>query len=245
MTGYAWSDPWLEPGCHVRFVAERQVQLMAGLGYERYGVQGGDWGALVSPYMAIAAPDSVTGVHLNMCAAPSTEDPAEAAAQGVVPGRAAMTVAYDTEQKGYAMIQGLKPDQLAFALNDSPLGLAAWIVQCFHMWGDCEGELERRFTKDELLTNIMIYWVTESMPSAIRLYRESMLAGQFGPPLEPVRTPTGVALFRDLMRPRREWAERVYNITRWTEMPRGGHFAALEEPGLLVEDIRAFFADLR
>lgn len=245
MTGYGWSDPWLEPGCDVRLVAARQVQLLAGLGIERYGVQGGDWGGLVSPYMALLAPERVVGVHLNSCATPSTDDPDEARAQGVVTGRSCVSVEYAREQKGYAVIQALKPDQLSYALNDSPLGLAAWVVQCFYMWGDIDGDIESRFSKDELITNIMIYWVTESMPSAIRLYRESMRSRRFGPPDAYVATPTGVALFKDIPKPKRAWAERVYNVTQWTEMPRGGHFAALEEPQLLVDDIRRFFAGLR
>lgn len=246
MTGYAWSDPWPEPGCDVKLVAERQVALMEGLGYARYGVQGGDWGGTVSPCMALAAPEAVVGVHVNLCVAPSTYDREEAAAHGVLPGPSAITREYNREQKGYAMIQGLKPDQLAYALNDSPLGLAAWVVQCFHMWGDlADGDIESRFTKDELLTNIMIYWVTQSMPSAMRLYRESMRSRRFGPPEAFVSTPTGVAMFRDVSRPKREWAEQSYNIVHWTDMPSGGHFAALEEPERLVEDVRAFFRPLR
>ena len=245
MTGYGWSDPWLEPGCDVRLVAARQVALLAGLGIERYGVQGGDWGGLVSPYMALLAPDQVVGVHLNSCAAPSTDDVEEARAHGVMPGRSCVSVSYAREQKGYAVIQSLKPDQLAFALNDSPLGLAAWVVQCFHMWGDIGDDLESRFSKDELITNVMIYWVTESMPSAIRLYRESMRSRRFGPPDSYVATPTGVALFKDIPRPKRAWAERVYNITHWSEMASGGHFAALEEPAALVADVRKFFRTLR
>jgi len=245
MTGYGWSDPWLEPGCDVRMVAARQIKLLAGLGIERYGVQGGDWGGIVSPYMAIDDPAHVVGVHLNMCSTPSTDDADEARAQGVMPGRTCISREYYREQKGYAVIQSLKPDQLAYALNDSPLGLAAWILQCFYMWGDIDGDIESRFSRDELITNIMIYWITESMPSAIRLYRESLRAGTFGPPLEYVAAPTAVALFKDIPRPKRAWAEQVYNIQRWTEMPSGGHFAALEEPARLVADIRAFFADLR
>jgi epoxide hydrolase len=245
MTGYGWSDPWLEPGCDIKFVAQRQVALLEGLGYERYGVQGGDWGSLASAYMAILAPDKVCGLHLNMCPSPSTDDAAEARARGVMPGRTSITRAYYYEQKGYAMIQSLKPDQLCYALNDSPLGLAAWIVQAFYMWGDIDGDIESRFTKDELITNLMIYWVTESMPSAIRLYRESLQSGRFGPPDEYVNAPTGVALFKDVARPKREWAENTYNIVRWTEMPTGGHFAALEEPDLLIEDVRAFFRPFR
>lgn len=245
ITGYGWSEPWLEPGADIRFVAERQVKLMAGLGIERYGVQGGDWGGLISPYMALLDPVKVVGVHLNMCSTASTDDADEARAQGVMPGRSSISREYYSEHRGYAVIQSLKPDQLAYALNDSPLGLAAWIVQCFYAWSDCDGAIEARFSKDELITNIMIYWITESMPSAIRLYRESMQSRRFGPPDSYVATPTGVALFKDIPRPKRAWAEKLYNITRWTEMPRGGHFAALEEPGLLVGDIREFFRALR
>ena len=245
MTGYAWSEPLTETGCDIRRIAERQVALLRGLGYQRYGVQGGDWGSLASAYMALIDPERVAGVHLNLCPAPSTDDPDEAAARGVVPGPFAMTVAYATEQNGYAILQGTKPDQLSFGLNDSPLGLAAWIVHCFFTWSDCHGDIESRFTKDELITNIMIYWLTGSMPSAIRLYRETMASGRFGPPDHYVNTPTGVALFKDIARPKREWAEKIYNITRWTEFDRGGHFASLEEPELLVDDIREFFRPLR
>ncbi len=245
LTGYGWSEPWPEAGCDIRMVAERQVKLMAGLGIDRYGVQGGDWGGLVSPYMALLAPDKVLGVHLNMCSTASTDDAEEARAQGVMPGRSSISREYYFEHRGYAVIQSLKPDQLAFALNDSPLGLAAWIVQSFYAWGDINGDIESRFSKDELITNIMIYWLTESMPAAMRLYRESMQSRRFGPPESYVATPTGVALFKDIPRPKRAWAERQYNITRWTEMPSGGHFAALEEPALLVDDVRAFFRTLR
>ena len=143
------------------------------------------------------------------------------------------------------MIQGLMPDQLAYALNDSPVGLVAWIISCFEMWGDCRGGIESRFSKDELLTNIMIYWLTGCMPSAIRLYRETMASGRFGPPDEYCATPTGVAQFIDIMKPKREWAERSYNIVQWKEFESGGHFAALEEPDTLVGEIRRFFRALR
>jgi microsomal epoxide hydrolase len=245
MTGYGWSEPLLESGCDVRKVAERQVKLLRALGIERYGVQGGDWGGIVSPYMALLAPDSVVGMHLNMCSTASTDDPEEARAHGVVTGPSCVSREYYREQKGYAVIQGLKPEQLSFALNDSPVGLAAWIIQCFHMWGDIGGDLESRFTKDELITNILIYWFTQSMPSAIRLYCESMRANTFGPVRDFVKTPTAVALFKDIPKPKREWAEKEYNIARWKVMPSGGHFAALEEPKLLADDIREFFSNLR
>jgi epoxide hydrolase len=245
IAGYGWSQAVDQPGCDVRFVAARQIKLMQALGYSRYGVQGGDWGSLISSYMAILAPDTVAGVHLNMCPAPSTNDPGEAKAQGVVPGRSATLETYIREMKGYAVIQGLKPDQLAYALNDSPVGLAAWIIANFYLWGDINGDIASRFDRDFLLTNVMIYWLTQSMPTAIRLYRECMRSRRFGPPDEYVGVPVGVAMFRDLSRPKRAWAERVYNIQHWTEFDRGGHFAALEEPTLFVDDIRKFFRGVR
>jgi epoxide hydrolase len=245
IAGYGWSQAVDQPGCDVRMVAARQTQLMQALGYARYGVQGGDWGSLISSYMAILAPESVVGVHLNMCPAPSTNDPAEAKAQGVMPGRSAVLEKYAREMKGYAVIQGLKPDQLAYALNDSPVGLATWIITSFYLWGDINGDLESRFDKDFLITNVMIYWLTQSMPSAIRLYRECMRSRRFGAPDEYVQVPVGVAMFKDLSRPKRAWAEQVYNIQHWTEFDRGGHFAALEEPELFVADVRGFFRGVR
>jgi microsomal epoxide hydrolase len=153
---------------------------------------------------------------------------------------------FQQKETGYQQIQGTKPQTLGYALNDSPAGLAAWIVEKFRTWSDCDGDVERRFSKDELLTNIMIYWVTQSITSSTRLYCETMRAKRFGPVRERVTVPTGAAIFpREIIRPPRKWAEERYNITRWTEMSSGGHFAALEEPALLVEDIRAFYRDLR
>lgn len=245
IAGYGWSAAVPHPGCDVRVIAARQVALMAQLGYGRYGVQGGDWGSLISSYMGILAPDRVVGVHLNMCPAPSTADPAEAKAQGVMPGRSAVVEAYAKEMKGYAVLQSLKPDQLAYALNDSPSGLAAWIIYSYFLWGDVRGNLESRFDKDYLITTTMIFWLTQSMPSAIRLYRESALTRRFGPPDSYVTVPVGVAMFQDLSRPKRAWAEQVYNIQHWSEFASGGHFAALEEPAQLVADIRTFFRPLR
>lgn len=245
LTGYGWSDPFVTPGGNIGQVAERQVKLLQGLGYPRYALQGGDWGSIAGSHMALLDPEKVIGLHLNLCVAPSTDDPAEAAAQGVIPGPLALTTRYAIEENGYAMIQGKKPDQLGYALNDSPLGLAAWIVGCFEMWGDVNGDLESRFDKDFLITNILIYWFTQSMPTAIRLYRESMAAGQFGPPPAYVSAPTAVALFKDVAMPKRAWAERCYNIQRWTEFKQGGHFAAVEQPAELVADIREFFRALR
>ena len=150
-----------------------------------------------------------------------------------------------SDGRGYSAIQGTKPQTLGYGLNDSPAGLAAWIVEKFHGWSDNDGDIESAFTKDEILTNITLYWVTETITSASRLYYESGNT----PPTRPVGygdVPTGAAIFpKEINFTPRKWAEARYNIVRWTVMPRGGHFAALEEPELLVDDIRAFFRGLR
>jgi microsomal epoxide hydrolase len=150
------------------------------------------------------------------------------------------------EETGYQRIQGTKPQTLAYGLNDSPAGLAAWIVEKFRTWSDCGGDVERRFSKDELLTNVMLYWVPQTANSAARLYCETMRNAKFPPTDFRVEVPTGCAIFpRELLRPPRSWVERLYNVARWSPMPAGGHFAAMEEPALLVADIRAFFRPLR
>ena len=150
------------------------------------------------------------------------------------------------------MIQGTSPQTLAYGLNDSPAGLAAWIVEKFRAWSDCSGDIETRFTKDELLTHVTLYWATGTIRSAFQLYYDATNAGALTWVVEMFRkwvgstsVPTGFASFpRDISPPPREWADRFFNIERWTEMPRGGHFAAMEEPELLAEDIRAFFRPL-
>ena len=143
-------------------------------------------------------------------------------------------------------MQRTKPQTLAYGLNDSPAGLAAWIVEKFRTWSDCDGDVERSFTRDDILTNITIYWATQTINAANRLYYEAgrdPLSLERGQRLE---VPTAVAMFpKEISRPPREWVERTMNVRRWTDMPRGGHFAAMEEPDLLAEDIRAFFRTVR
>jgi microsomal epoxide hydrolase len=150
------------------------------------------------------------------------------------------------DQRGYQEIQGTRPHSLSVALNDSPVGLAAWIVEKFHAWGDCGGDIESRFTKDELLTTVMLYWVTGTIQSANRLYRETRLSGRgASAPDRPVPVPMAHLRFprEGFMFPR-AWIERFYDVARWTEHPTGGHFAAMEEPDALVVDVRAFFGGL-
>jgi microsomal epoxide hydrolase len=247
MPGYGFSDHPREPGMDAEKIAALWVQLMRGLGYARFGAQGGDWGSMVSGYLGANHPDAVLGVHLNMVLGFPPEG--AGAFDGVTPEELADLgdlQKFLDEETGYQRIQGTKPQTLGYLLNDSPAGLAAWIVEKFRTWSDCDGDVERRFTKDELLANVMLYWVPEAGPSSIRLYCEMVRAGKFPPQKFRVDVPTGCAIFaREIVRPPRVWAERLYNVQRWTRFERGGHFAALEEPALLVEDMRAFFRPLR
>ncbi|PYQ10520.1 MAG: hypothetical protein DMF80_23850 [Acidobacteria bacterium] len=153
---------------------------------------------------------------------------------------------WEREEAGYQWIQGTRPQTLAYGLTDSPVGLAAWIVEKFRTWSDCGGDVERRFTKDVLLTNIMLYWVTGAINSSFWPYFARRHSPWPLPDNQRIEVPTAYASFpREILHPPRAWAERAYNIRRWTYMPAGGHFAALEEPAALAADIRAFFRELR
>jgi pimeloyl-ACP methyl ester carboxylesterase len=247
MPGYGFSDHPREPGMDPERIAALWAELMQGLGYARFGAQGGDWGAMVSTYLGARHAAQVAGIHLNMVIAfpPDRDNPAAGLTQEeLIPLMEAQQ--FFKEETGYQQIQGTKPQTLSYALNDSPAGLAAWIVEKFRTWSDCAGDVERRFSKDQLLTNIMLYWVPETANSSCRLYCETMRAAKFPPTEFRVDVPTGCAIFpREIIRPPRAWVEKHYNVARWTPMPRGGHFAAMEEPQLLVDDVRAFFRPLR
>jgi pimeloyl-ACP methyl ester carboxylesterase len=243
--GFGFSDPVRKPGWTVKQTAELWASLMRDvLGYQRYAAAGGDWGSPISQLLALNHPASVIGIHLTdigfqatMNLDPSSLTPVE---QEYL--RAKQQSFF--QEGGYVMIQSTKPQTLAYGLSDSPVGLAAWIIEKFYGWSDIDGALERTYTKDELLTNIMIYWVTQTINSSLRFYYEeshapSLKTGQ------RVEVPVALALFpKDTPAPR-ALAERTLRIERWTEMPRGGHFPALEEPELLVEDLRAFYRSLR
>jgi pimeloyl-ACP methyl ester carboxylesterase len=245
MPGYGFSDKPRERGFGPEQIAEVGAQLMARLGYDRYGIQGGDWGSIVSRWHAHNHPDHAIGLHLNMLIGgrpPEGGDPSSAEELERSQARSSF---YNTAESGYSQIQGTKPQTLGYGLNDSPAGQAAWIVEKFRAWCDCDGDPESVFTRDELLTNIMIYWVTGTATSSARLYYESRNAPTSGP-IGRIDVPTGAAIFPyELFISPRAWAETAYNITHWTEMPRGGHFAAMEQPELFVDDLRAFFRPLR
>ena len=226
--------------------AELWARLMGEvLGYPRYAAAGGDFGSGITQLLALAHPQSVVGIHVTdlgfYSMNPRQPDLSEAEQRflGAQQG-------WFFQEGAYGMIQGSKPQTLAYGLNDSPVGLVGWIVEKFRAWSDCDGDVERRFSKDELLTNIMIYWVTQTINSSFGYYRDMNT-----PKLQPgqhIEVPAGFARFpKDIpgIDPPRELAERHLRIERWTQMPRGGHFAALEEPELLVEDLRAFFRPFR
>ena len=245
--GYGFSDIPTVPGTGNAVVADLWVQLMEALGYPRFGAQGGDWGAGISTWAARQHPDRVVGLHLNYIPGsfrPWVDDEASLTREE----RAFLgeKQRWSDEEGAYGHIQATRPGTLGIGLTDSPAALAAWILEKLRSWSDCDGDLESRFTLDEVLANVTLYWVTRTGASSIRLYRESSLTPlQLGPG-ERIRVPMGFAHFPlEAPSPPRRWIERGYEVRHWTDQPRGGHFAAWEEPELLARDIRAFFRPLR
>ena len=247
MPGYGFSGPTHERGWTIQRVAATVATLMATLGYDHYGAQGGDWGAVVTTHLGSQDASHVVGIHLNMVVAGPPHGAADVMA-GVLPEEMAgidHMADFREHETGYQAIQGTRPQTLAYGLTDSPAGLAGWILEKFRQWGDCDGDPFSAFTLDELCTNLTIYWATGTINSSMRLYYETMGPGR-RKPAPPVPVPTGAAIFpKELYQPPRVWADRQYNITRWTRFEKGGHFAALEQPAALVDDVRAFFRTVR
>lgn len=245
LPGFGFSGHPTDRGWSPERMAGVIAKLMARLGYTRYGVQGGDWGGIISRIVALNDAQHVAGLHLNFCIAGAptgVQNPLE----GVPAEEVALMNATNTRmenERAYQQIQGTKPQTLGVGITDSPAGLASWIVEKFHAWCDCGDNIESRFSKDDLLTNITIYWATQSASSSTRIYYENRVA----PPVNgKVTVPTACALFpREISTPPRKWVEARYNLVHWTPMPRGGHFAALEQPELLVNDVRDFFRTIR
>ncbi len=244
LPGYGFSDQPRARGMDPAKIAAIWRKLMTeGLGYEQFLAQGGDWGAAVTTALARDHADVVEGIHLNFVVA-GGDAPALDESSLSEDERAflAQRLEWRSAEWSYGHQQGTKPQSLSYGLNDSPAGLAGWIVEKWRAWSDCGGDVEARFSKDELLTNLTIYWATETIASSIRLYYERE---QAPPPLvadQPIGVPTAFARFPvELTHPPREWVARFFNLVRFTEMPRGGHFAAAEEPELLAADIRASF----
>jgi pimeloyl-ACP methyl ester carboxylesterase len=245
LPGYGFSDRPKQAGV-LPSIARLWTRLMTdGLGYRHFAAHGDDIGAGVTTRLGLHFPEHLIGIHITAVADPYLDpettplSPAERAFQ-------AMRERWEQEEGAYGHLQGTRPQTLAYGLNDSPAGLAAWIVEKFRAWSDCGGDVERRFSKDQLLANVTLYWVTQTINSSFRLYYD---ARHHPAPLGPgdrVTVPIAVALTREEVDfTPREWAERTYNVQRWTEFPRGGHFMALEEPTLLVDDLRTFFRPLR
>ncbi len=241
LPGYGFSEITHEEGWDTQRMAEAFAVLMSRLGYTRYGAQGGDWGAIITTNLGAHDAEHLSGIHLNMpMAIPPPEG--DAGLSDEDKQVLAQTAAFEAEGQGYMKIQGTKPQTLGFALNDSPLGLAAWIAEKFHGWTDCDGKIENAVTKDELLTNIMIYWATQTITSSTRLYYETFKLARLAIIGGRIEVPTGIAVFpKEILRYPRKWVERHYNVTQWTEYEKGGHFAALEEPEAFVDDVRKFF----
>jgi pimeloyl-ACP methyl ester carboxylesterase len=242
--GYGYSDRPAGPPLDSIAVAGLWAELMGVLGYSRFGAAGGDIGSHVSRYLALNHPGRVVAVHRTDAGLPIfTGDPADLA-----PTERAWlesTAAWGATEGAYAAMHRTKPQTAAFGLTDSPAGLAAWIVEKLRAWSDCDGDIERSFTKDEILTNVTIYWLTGTIGSSMRMYRANAAI----PPAQLARrveVPSGFSIFRgDVVRPPRAWLERTANTVRVTEPARGGHFAPFEEPELYAEELRAFFRPYR
>jgi pimeloyl-ACP methyl ester carboxylesterase len=250
LPGYGFSERPAQTGVNYEHVAGLWHRLMRGLGYERYGAQGGDFGSGVATFMALKDPGPMIGIHM------SNLDITPYLGKGARPLSEVERAYRDQNEEfwkmenGYKAIQSTKPQTVGYGLNDSPAGLAAWILEKWRSWADSRGNLDERFSRDFLLTMVTLYWVTRTITSSMRDYFDNdnrRFRVELGPQ-DFVNVPTGIAVFYnnfvDEGTPPREWAERLYNVCRWTPMPRGGHFAAAEEPELLARDIAAFFAGL-
>jgi pimeloyl-ACP methyl ester carboxylesterase len=243
LPGYGFSEPTRTRGWDVPRIARAFAELMDRLGYARYGAQGGDWGAQVATSIGALDPEHCAAIHLNMPIADPPKDPVPLSDQDQADLAALRHL--QREETGYALEQMTKPQTIGVALNDSPAGLLSWIVEKFRTWSDCDGHPENVFTRDQLITNVMMYWVTQTITSSARLYWEHQHAPREDMP-QSVPVPTGVARYpKEIVRFPRPWVERRYNVTHWTDMPRGGHFAAMEQPELFTEDVRAFFRTVR
>ncbi len=248
LPGFGFSDHAQDRGMEVQRVAGMWNKLMTqNLGYTKFAAQGGDIGSGVTARLGYAHADTLYGIHLTSITRPTPylgpgSSPLTDAEQALITQRDK----WFADEGGYNHIQGTKPQTLAYGLNDSPAGLAAWIVEKYRTWSDCGGDVEKSYTKDELLTIVTIYWVTQTISSSTRMYYENQKAVWTMNRDEKVAAPAGMAMFpQEISKPPREWGERSYDVRRWTEMTSGGHFAALEAPQLLAEEVRAFFRGFR
>jgi pimeloyl-ACP methyl ester carboxylesterase len=243
LLGFGFSDKLTHTGCNVSLMADIWFKLMQELGYKKFGVQGGDFGAGVSSYISLKYPDNVYGMHLNYI--PGNYHPELMDGELFTEEEINYLKSEDdwySREGGYSLQQRTRPLTLAYGLSDSPVGLCAWIIEKMYGWADCKGNIENVFTKDELLSNVMLYWVTETIHSSIRLYNENKKV-----PLKLgkdaiINIPVGIARFHfEEPFPPRKFIERGFNIQHWSDFPEGGHFPAIEKPEILAGDICEFF----
>ena len=242
LPGYGFSGKPATTGWNIERIAQAWATLMARLGYARYVAQGGDWGAAVTTSLAALKPAGLAAAHMNIVSARPRTVPHESATAEERRALEAMN-RYQQGELGYSMIQATRPQTLGYALADSPVGQAMWIYEKFHGWTDCDGVPENVLTRDEMLDNVMLYWLTNSATSAARLYWQSF----FRLPRITVELPVGFSIFpKELFLSPRHWAAEVFkDIRYWNELPRGGHFAAFEQPELFVQELRDCFRPFR
>lgn len=243
LPGYGFSGKPSRPGWNVPRIAEAWFSLMERLGYERFGAQGGDWGSAITMAMGATGSDRLAGIHLNMPLA----DPAALGSLGELTEREQAAIAsfarYRKWDSGYSKQQSTRPQTIGYGLVDSPAGLCGWIVEKFWSWTDCQGHPENMLTRDELLDNVMLYWLPAAGASSARLYWESFGQRDF----TPIPVPSGCSIFpKEIFGISRRWAEtRFTDLRYWNELERGGHFAAFEQPELFVQELREFFRLVR
>lgn len=244
--GFGFSDRPTEPGCNSAFIAHLWHKLMRELGYHTYGAQGGDIGSGISTWLALNHPEALVGLHLNYIAGsykPYIGEEEQLPEE--VDTFQKLAASWSDQEGAYAALQSTKPITLAYGLNDSPVGLCAWILEKFNGWSDNKGNIEHSFTKDELLANITLYWVTQTIHSSVRIYNENAKKPLVFGRNDFVSVPVGFAKFPgELPTPPRSYIEKGFFIQHWTEMPAGGHFAAMEQPQLLANDVINFFSRL-
>lgn len=246
VVGFGFSKAVKNPGCDNAYIAELWHQLMCALGYEKYGAQGGDIGSGISTRLAMKYPEHVKGLHLNYVSdsfKPYRKEDGKLPAETEEYQRG--LDAWAAQEAGYAFLQATKPITLAYGLNDSPAGLCAWIVEKMYSWSDHSGQIEEVFTKDEILANVTLYWVTQSIHASVRIYNENSKNPMVFGEDDFVKVPVAYANFpKEISRPPRKYMAMGYNLVRWTDMTSGGHFAAMERPELLANDIKEFFYSL-
>ena len=241
LPGYGFSGKPKTAGTSAEKIARMWGQLMARLGYDRYVAQGGDWGALITQCMGVSETEHCAAIHINMPICPPDEEGLKDMTD--FEQQALMGIDhYNQWDSGYSKQQSTRPQTLGYGLADSPVGQMAWIVEKFWSWTDCDGHPENILSKDEMLDNVMMYWLTNSGASSARLYWESFNT----PNLEPIHMPVGASIFpKEIFRSSRRWAEKRFsNIIHWSQLDKGGHFAALEQPETFVREVRACFNQL-